>query len=62
MVSAPQELRGVAGGELTLLNRHVNDFRFAADDWRAGRPNLARWYDSFRVRPSMQATEYVDAY
>jgi glutathione S-transferase len=38
------------------------DFRFAADDWRAGRPNLARWYDSFRVRPSMQATEYVDAY
>jgi hypothetical protein len=38
------------------------DFRFAADGWRAGRPNLARWYDSFRVRASMQATEYVDAY
>jgi glutathione S-transferase len=38
------------------------DFRFAADGWRAGRPNLARWYDSFKNRPSMQVTEYVDAY
>ena len=38
------------------------DFRFAADDWRAGRPRLARWYGDFARRPSMQATEYVDAY
>lgn len=38
------------------------DFRFAADDWRAGRPKLARWYDGLKSRPSMQATEYVDAY
>ena len=38
------------------------DFRFAADDWRAGRPGLARWYAGFACRPSMQATEYVDAY
>lgn len=38
------------------------DFRFAADDWRAGRPNLARWCDGFAGRPSMQATQYVDAY
>jgi hypothetical protein len=38
------------------------DFRFAADNWRAGRSGLARWYDEFARRPSMQATEYVDAY
>jgi len=38
------------------------DFRFAADDWRAGRARLAAWYDVFAARPSMRATEYVDAY
>jgi glutathione S-transferase len=38
------------------------DFRFAADNWRAGRGGLGRWYDEFAPRPSMQATQYVDAY
>ena len=38
------------------------DFRFAADQWRAGRARLAAWYDVFAARPSMRATEYVDAY
>lgn len=38
------------------------DFRFAADDWRAGRPRLSAWYAEFARRPSMRATEYVDAY
>jgi glutathione S-transferase len=38
------------------------DFRFAADNWRAARDKLARWYGEFARRPSMQATEYVDAY
>jgi glutathione S-transferase len=38
------------------------DFRFAAADWRAGRPKLAAWYAGFAGRPSMQATAYVDAY
>lgn len=38
------------------------DFRFAADNWRAGRPKLAAWYAGFARRPSMRATEYVDAY
>ena len=38
------------------------DFRFAADDWRAGRARLAAWYEDFAARPSMRATEYVDAY
>ena len=32
------------------------DFRFAADDWRAGRPTLAAWYESFAQRPSMATT------
>jgi len=38
------------------------DFRFAADGWRRGRARLAAWYDAFATRPSMRATEYVDAY
>lgn len=38
------------------------DFRFAADDWRGGRPQLARWFGGFAGRPSMQATQFVDAY
>lgn len=33
------------------------DFRFADDDWRAGRERLAGWYDAFAARPSMRATE-----
>lgn len=32
------------------------DFRFGEDDWRATRPKLARWFDQFSRRPSMQAT------
>lgn len=32
------------------------DFRFAGDDWRNGRPQLAGWYDAFAKRPSMVAT------
>ena len=38
------------------------DFRFTADDWRAGRPKLAAWYADFVHRPSMQVTEYADVY
>jgi len=37
------------------------DFRFAADNWRGTRPKLARWYDRFAQRPSMQATAPKDA-
>jgi glutathione S-transferase len=32
------------------------DFRYAADDWRRGRPKLAAWHDSFAKRPSMAET------
>jgi glutathione S-transferase len=35
----------------------LSDFRFPEDDWRAIAPNLARWYERFRRRPSMRATE-----
>ena len=38
------------------------DFRFAADAWRTGRPALARWYETFSQRPSMEATQYVEVY
>jgi glutathione S-transferase len=38
------------------------DFRFSADDWRAGRPNLAAWHADFSRRPSVCATEFADAH
>ena len=32
------------------------DFRYGDDNWRSKRPKLARWYERFSARPSMQAT------
>jgi glutathione S-transferase len=32
------------------------DFRYAADDWRSGRPALAAWFERFAQRPSLAAT------
>lgn len=32
------------------------DFRFADWGWRASHPGLAKWFESFGARPSMQAT------
>jgi glutathione S-transferase len=32
------------------------DFRFPDEDWRAARPKLAAWFETFSKRPSMQAT------
>jgi len=32
------------------------EFRFGDDDWRGNRPALARWYDNFARRPSMERT------
>ncbi len=32
------------------------DFRFAAENWRGGRPNLTAWYERFSARPSFQET------
>jgi len=36
------------------------DFRFAAEDWRKGRPGLAAWHTEFSQRPSVQATAFQD--
>ena len=32
------------------------DFRFGADDWRKGRPNLTQWHRKFGERPSLKGT------
>ena len=37
------------------------DFRFADEDWRRARPKLARWFDVFAKRPSVQSTTPKDA-
>ena len=37
------------------------DFRYASENWRSTRPRLARWYDRFTQRPSMQTTVPKDA-
>jgi glutathione S-transferase len=37
------------------------DFRYADLRWRDGREALAAWYADFAARPSMRATEPVDA-
>ena len=57
LAAAPFGIGQVAIG--CALSYH--DFRFGDLDWRAGCPALAAWHDSFRARPSVQATEHVDA-
>jgi glutathione S-transferase len=37
------------------------DFRFGAEEWRKGHPKLARWFEDFSKRPSMQSTVAKDA-
>ncbi len=32
------------------------DFRYADLGWRTGRAKLAKWYEGFAARPSMQVT------
>jgi glutathione S-transferase len=32
------------------------DFRYADENWRAGRPQLARWFENFEKRPAMAET------
>lgn len=36
------------------------DFRFVADAWPQGRPNLAAWFESFAKRPSIASTAPKD--
>ena len=57
---------GQLDGELTLGQISAGaalgylDFRFAADAWRNGRPALAKWFEAFSDRPSMQQTVPAD--
>jgi len=37
------------------------DFRFPELAWRNGHPRLTTWYETFSARPSVKATEPVDA-
>ena len=44
-------------GQLTVaIALDYLDFRFGADDWRKGRPNLTAWHRTFGERPSLKAT------
>jgi glutathione S-transferase len=36
------------------------DFRFATEEWRNARPNLAAWHGDFCSRASVRATEFQD--
>ena len=38
------------------------EFRYAAENWRDGRPAVAHWFELFSKRPSVKATEYVEIY
>jgi glutathione S-transferase len=38
------------------------DFRYAAENWRSGRPRLAAWHRVFAERASYRATEHKDVY
>ncbi len=38
------------------------DFRYGADNWRKGRPQLDAWHLRFAQRPSYKATEHEDVY
>lgn len=37
------------------------DFRWPEASWRAAHPALAAWHAGFAARPSVQATEHIDA-
>ena len=48
---------GFTIGQITVaIALEYLDFRFPADDWRAGRPGLAKWHESVSSRPSLKQT------
>lgn len=54
-LSGPLDMAQIATGcALEYL-----DFRHAARDWRAGRPELSAWQAEFAQRPSMAATQPI---
>lgn len=50
------------GGPITIGHIAIGcalgwlELRFPDEDWRENRPSLARWYETFARRPSMQET------
>jgi len=65
LASLEAECKGFPdGGSDQLTIGHVSigcalgylDFRFAAEEWRKGRPNLAKWYEGLAKRPSIAQT------
>ena len=48
---------GFTIGQLTVACAlEYLDFRFAADNWRSGRPELTKWLESVASRPSLNQT------
>ncbi len=44
-------------GHITIVSAlQYLDFRFSAEDWREGRPNLKSWHDRVTQRPSIEQT------
>lgn len=63
-----REANALASGPMTIGHLAIGcvlgyaDFRYAAKDWRQGRPALAAWGASMLARPSYKATEHADVY
>lgn len=54
----PRDLANGAGAALVAALTHL-DVRFAADDWRRDRPQLAAWLAAMETRPSVSATAFA---
>ena len=63
-----REVPSIAGSPLTIGHLAIGcvlgyaDFRYAANDWRQGRPALARFGEQMLSRPSYTSTEHADVY
>lgn len=54
---SPSFAGGFDIGHITVVTAlEYLEFRFSQDDWRAGRPQLKRWYDSIAERDSVKQT------
>jgi len=53
----------VTVGSIALASALAHlDFRFPEAPWRAGRPRLAAWFETFARRPAMAATGFLDVF
>lgn len=59
--SAPPASVTVGSIALASALAHL-DFRFPEAPWRAGRPRLAAWFETFANRPAMAATGFLDVF